>query len=87
MIEDIKKHLLHYLFLAIILFFGFVVFLLVGFDKTLQMNIAVLTIVSYFLWGMIHHFLKDDLHLKIVIEYLLITALSLVLILSLLYRI
>ncbi|MBI3980823.1 hypothetical protein HY345_02385 [Candidatus Microgenomates bacterium] len=86
MTKEIKKYLFHYLFLAIILFFGVVIFMMVGFDKTLQLNVAILTIASYFLWGIIHHFLKDDLHIKVVIEYLLITALSLILVLSLLYR-
>lgn len=85
--SDFKKHSLHYIFLSAILFLGFGSFLMVSYDRLLQEKIAYLIAFSYFSWGMIHHFLKDDLHLKIVIEYLLISSLVLVVLLSINHRI
>ncbi len=86
MIKDINKHLLHYLFLIAILSLGFSSFLFVSYDRSLQLMISILICVSYFLWGMIHHFLKDDLHLKIVVEYLLISALVFLILFSIIGR-
>lgn len=74
---EIQKHIIHYIFLIVILFCGFGSFWIAGFDRLLQQRIAVLICFSYFSWGMIHHYLKDDLHPKIVVEYLLISALVL----------
>lgn len=86
LLSSIRKHLLHYIFLLAILFLGFGSFLLVGYDRQLQTNISVLISVSYFSWGMVHHFLKDDLHPKIVLEYLLISALVFLLLFTIVQR-
>jgi hypothetical protein len=84
--KNIEKHLVHYLFLIAILVVGFGSFFLASYDKTLQVKIIFLISASYFFWGMIHHFLKDDLNLKIMIEYLLISALAFLVLFSLIGR-
>lgn len=84
--EDINKHLTHYIFLVAMLFISFGSFLYVSYDKSLQLMISFLICVSYFVWGIIHHFLKDDLHIKIVVEYLLISALVFLILFSIIGR-
>jgi len=53
-------------------------------------SVEIILIISlggfYFLWGIWHHFREGDLHLKIVLEYLLIAVLAVVLLLSLIMR-
>ncbi len=39
--------------------------------------------VFYFLWGIVHHWHLDELHIKIVLEYLLISLFGAVILLSL----
>lgn len=65
---------------------GFGSFLLVGHDRSLQLQISFFISFSYFLWGIVHHFLKDDIHPKIVIEYLLFSALSFLILYSIIQR-
>lgn len=86
MIKNLKKNAVHYLFLLLILVLGFGSFFLVSYDRSLQQKIAVLISLSYFCWGVIHHLLQDDLHPKIVIEYLLISALAFLVLFALVQR-
>lgn len=84
--KEFKEYLVHYLFLFIILAFGFGSFLAVGYDHSLQFRIAILTVSAYTVWGIIHHFAKGDLYVKVVIEYVLIAALVLLLLWAVLLR-
>lgn len=54
-------------------------------DKVMQMYIGVATAISYVLWGMIYHSLEGDLHPKVVIEYCLVGAIAIVLMLTILW--
>ena len=60
------------------LFVGFlaVCFILVVFVGDYQL--AYLTAVGYFVWSLIYHYRRGDLHLAIVIEYLMIALLGVV---------
>jgi len=81
--KQITKHLSHYLSLfgiLIVATFGLIIF---KYDKTLQTSIVVGTAISYVSWGIIHHYLHRDLHLSVVIEYILIASLGLTMALSL----
>ncbi len=86
MFKDFKKHIIHYIFLIAILSLGFGSFMLTGYDRSMQEKIAVLIALSYFGWGMIHHYLQDDLHPKIVVEYVLFSAIVLIVLFSLIIR-
>ncbi|MBI3385778.1 hypothetical protein HY031_01690 [Candidatus Gottesmanbacteria bacterium] len=74
-----KIHSFHFLVLLIILVTGLVLLYITRGNPTLQMSIGVTTSVAYVLWGIIHHTLKGDLHLKIVIEYILIGGIAIAL--------
>lgn len=72
---------------------GFVLFLILGGgaftfwyaagNKTLQLASGIMTAIFYVAWGVIHHALQGDLHRRIVIEYTLIGAIAIVLLLTL----
>lgn len=69
-----SRHTLYYIFETVILGFGFfVVFLSKNvYDKALALFILVM---AYIVIGVVHHKMKHDINLKIVLEYVLIGAL------------
>lgn len=84
--EDIKKHFSHYLVLLVILNFGVGFFYLFKSDPGLR-TLVVLTVgAAYVFWGIIHHWLEGDLHLKVAVEYFLVALAAVVVLLSLLLR-
>jgi len=75
-----KKHILvQYIVLVLILLAGIISFYLVRGNPTLQFRIGIITSISYVVWGILHHTLENNLHKKIVVEYLLIGAIAIVL--------
>lgn len=84
--RDIKFHLSHYLSLLVILNIGVGAFFYFRFNPTYQAAVVVLTSISYVFWGIIHHFICEDLHIKVVLEYLLLALLANLVVLSLLFR-
>lgn len=76
----------HYLFLVSGLalglfgFFGFI-----G-HPALRITVAIALGLYYFGWGVIHHSIDGSLHRSIVLEYLLMSALATVVLISLVIR-
>jgi hypothetical protein len=70
---------LHFLVLMVMLGLGIGAFYFVRPDRTLQLAIAIATAVGYVLWGIVHHVMEGDLHIRLVIEYILIGAIATVL--------
>lgn len=68
------------LILGLVAFFGFF-----GLPKLRQEAVIGLCLF-YFLWGISHHLFEKNLHIKIVIEYLLIAAIACIILLSLIWR-
>lgn len=85
-IEDLREHFVHYLALLVILNIAIGAFFLFSFNRASQAVIAVTLGVVYVLWGIIHHILSGDLHIKVVLEYILFALLANLVILSLLFR-
>jgi len=81
-----KDHLTHYLILLSIFAFGIFFFLYFSYNRSIQAWCVVMTSVSYFLWGMVHHYLEKNLYLKVIIEYFLVALLGAGLVISLLFR-
>lgn len=76
--QDIAKHKFAYSLLASIsiVYLG-LVFLLRNIPQVLLM--ATITFgVLYFLWGIIHHLYEKNLNMRLVLEYVLVTALGIV---------
>ena len=83
MIKSISKHFPHYVGLIGIIalaIFGFIFF---SYDKSFQYALALAVVVSYIVWGIVHHWIHKDLSVAVVIEYLAIGALGLVVMLGL----
>lgn len=77
MINDFKKHMIHYLILFLIIIIGGIGFFWQT-DKTIKFLLAVMVAGGYVSWGIIHHYLEKNLSLKIVLEYLFMGILALV---------
>jgi len=84
MIERIKLHLGYYSSLIVILAFGFLLVSLSAPNRGLQILVAAITTFLYVFWGIVHHLINHDLHVKIVVEYVLIGILGLTMIIFIL---
>jgi len=51
-------------------------------NTSMQVLIGILLSVLYVTWGIIHHAMKGDLHPKVVVEYLLVGAIAITLIIT-----
>lgn len=80
------KDLKHYLALMAILSVGFGLYWMFNFNRTAQIGITLALGASYVLWGMFHHALKKELHLRIIIEYLMVAILASTVVIFLLLR-
>ena len=76
MIKRIKAHIGYYVSLIIMLAFGYLLVSLAYPNRELQILAAVVTTFLYVFLGVIHHAINHDLHLKIVVEYVLIGILG-----------
>jgi hypothetical protein len=76
MISVLKKNSWYYFLLAGILLSGFLFFLSFAANPRAQMMIVMLTSFSYVGFALIHHYLNNDLSAKVVLEYVLISALG-----------
>lgn len=81
-----KSHISHYLVLLSIFVLGLFFFVYFSYNRRVQSWCVIGMSIAYFFWGMIHHSLEKNLHLKVVIEYFLIALLGAVLVISLIYR-
>jgi hypothetical protein len=79
-------HLFSYLTLFTILGIGSLSFYLYKGAPDNQFLLVVTTSFLYFFWGVMHHLLEDDLHPKIVVEYLFISLLAIFLLRGAIYR-
>lgn len=79
-----QERTLHFLVLILILGGGLGMFYYARGDAPLQLAVGIVTAVSYVAWGLLHHAMQQDLHKKIVIEYILIGALAVMLLLIIL---
>ena len=67
-----KKYLGDYLFLLTAgILFLIAISLLRG-ERLMEFIMLLLFVTIYILWGVYHHIARNDLHLRIVIEYILI---------------
>jgi len=84
-----RIHSTNWHFLVLLIGLGILSILLFVFraDLFVQRMIIVLIALFYFLWGIFHHILEKDLHVKIVLEYLSIAIVGAILLLTLAARV
>ena len=70
------KEVKHYLALGVILAVGFWLYWVFNFNRQVQVWITVGMGCAYVLWGIIHHALRRELYLRIILEYLLVAGLA-----------
>lgn len=85
--SDIKEHLSHYLVLLLILTIGLVGFIFFQRLPQAQIVSVFLTAVFYVLWGIAHHYLEGDLHLRIILEYAAVGLLGFLVLFSVINRV
>ena len=76
-----KKHLVYYISLILILFLGFGLASFFPYQKNLEMLFVMLTVFFYVLWGVIHHIVHHSFSIRIMLEYIAIGVLGISLIL------
>lgn len=84
--KRLVKHLPHYFALIGLMAVGVAGLAFFEYDQGFQTAIAIAIAFGYFAWGVIHHLIHKDLYLAVVIEYLSVSILGLVIIMSLIYR-
>ena len=77
-----RIHLLHYIILLTVLSLGVLSFVSAEGDKTMQLVVIGITAATYVIWGILHHLIMKDLHMKVVVEYLLIGLIAFILVLT-----
>ena len=80
------KHLPHYLPLLGILVVCVIAFIFFPYDTFFKGAVLVAAAVSYVFWGIIHHHIHEELHISVVVEYILVASLGLIIILSLIFN-
>ncbi len=76
---------LHYIVLLLILSGGIAAFYYAAPNVTFQFLIGLFTAFAYIVWGAVYHFLKKDLHMRVMVEYVLISAIAVVLLATVLW--
>lgn len=79
-----KLPLAHLAVLIVILVSGVAAFFLIHGDSRAQLSVGIATSVAYVAWGLIHHAIAGDLHKKIVVEYLLVGAVAILVLINVL---
>lgn len=83
MLKNLSEHVVYYTSLVAILTLSFLLANSSS-DKNFQIGVIIVTTFFYVLWGITHHLMNHDLHMKIVIEYILIGVFGLTVIFFLL---
>lgn len=84
--RDFAHHPIHYFTLVCILAIGLWGLFWFDYYQPLQLAIVISMSISYVVWGIVHHWLHRDLHVKIVCEYALMALLSVLVFGSLILR-
>lgn len=71
-----KKHIWYYAGLVIVLSISFLLILQTSYDKNIQMGIGLIMAFFYVGWALLHHVVHHDIHIKIVLEYVLFGVLG-----------
>lgn len=80
------KHLPHYISLIGIFVATVVAFYYFSFDRIFLVGVSLAFAFAYVSWGIIHHLIHRDLYLSVVIEYIAISIIGLIIVLSLIFR-
>lgn len=80
--KEISQKPGEYISLLIVFILSAIAFYLFSFDPRAQRRVIYAAAACYFLWSLYHHYKRGDLHISIVIEYLIVALFGIVLISS-----
>lgn len=83
--KTLTKQTSHYLVLTGIVAFAFWGIVKFSYDPVFQTATVLALAVSYVTWGMVHHWLHQNLNLKITSEYIFLALLATVILLSIIW--
>lgn len=83
MTRKLFKDISHYLPLFGLLLAGFIGFYRFSNDISFQKTIVIATASSYAVWGIVHHHIHKDLHVSVLVEYVLIAIIGVLAVFSL----
>ena len=83
--NEVTRHLQHYISLLAIVGVSLWGFLSFPQDKTFQSAIAITFGVAFVAWGIIHHHIHEELHSRIIWEYIATAVLGVVVLLFVLW--
>lgn len=87
MLPEINKHLAHYFSLAGIVLVSMWGIFSFPYDQGFQSVIAMSLGVAFVFWGLVHHHIHQDLHPKIVLEYVATAVLGVIILLSIIWKV
>lgn len=79
--SELKNHTGDYVILSLILIFGLFGFWFYSYNPLLRQIIILSTVLFYWGWGIMHHFLEKTLNFKVVVEYTVVALFGVVLLL------
>lgn len=82
----ISKYLPHYISLIGIFVAAILAFFFFPYDEFFLVGVALATSLSYISWGIIHHLIHKDLTFLVIVEYISVSVLGLIIVLSLIFR-
>jgi len=85
--KDISRHPFHYFTLLCVQLVGLWGIFWFSYQAYIQMVILLAMAISYVAWGITHHHQHHDLHIAIVLEYILVAVLAVLIFGSLLLRV
>lgn len=68
----VKKHPIQFIVLTLILLVGGAMFVYFNYNPELQRDVVYFTGGAYFIWSLYHHYKRGDLHVSLVLEYLVL---------------
>lgn len=79
MIANFRHHIWYYSITIIIFALGLTLIAMNSQNSQLQALFISITATCYFLWSLLHHYTHHELHVRVVIEYILFAVLGVVL--------
>ncbi|MGH7203982.1 MAG: hypothetical protein ACREHC_06060 [Candidatus Levyibacteriota bacterium] len=77
--KSFKEHIGHYLVYLLIFGGGLLLIFLNKQSTPIALSYLFVTVILYFTWTMVHHYMNHQLHPRVVFEYILVIMLGVVL--------
>lgn len=83
--DEFTRNITHYLSLIGLIGLGLAGLIMFHYDKVFQSAISIGIGVGFIFWGVVHHHIHDNLHHKIILEYVASAVLGVAVLLSVIW--